>query len=777
MNNASAEYLPDGTFILKRQAKLPDILDVLVVGGGPAGTAAAFHAKELGLAALVIDFDDLMRQIRDYPKNKKILPNYGAGDKMKFPRCGELMARLPFEPIDKDDLCERWKGFYRQHNVPAHIGLELIALQRQSDGVWQAIAYNYNTKAEQQYAARHVVLALGNGAPRAIDIPGNTKDIANRLSDAVRYVGAPVLVMGGGTSAAEAVIAVSKAKSDKNDPTTVYWSYRSSKLPKVSKALADEYFTAFTENGNIRPSPNSEPVAVVTAEDGKEYLSVRTDRRMIPGRPNETAHLEFSKEFCIACIGQEIPESFLNNLGIPLVAGGSSNKKRVAVTPLLESRQPNVYLIGSMLGQVYLETDDFNADPATFREKRFGGNIKASIIDGVFVTEVVKQKLQGKTTIQVDLAYYDDAPAKDEKLAELAPHVEVVAEAGPLVAPAPAMEEPAAYLMRIGAGDLELEKFPLHRAGSTTIGRQDCDISLPSDTSISDRHASISRTAEGYFLRDDGSATGVFLKLREARPFEVRHGNIVRAGRQFLVFRIENGSYSFIHYDATGRPVNRHAIPEKTIVAGREAPDVILDAKDMSLSRRHLSISLRDKRLMLKDLGSANGTYLKVKTEVRLEDGDLFRVGQQLFKFSTKEEALRRSVLFATVPPIPAPAIKPPPSPPAKPAAPAAPAAADAKPEGMVIVFKNLGKTCAFKPGQSICEVAEKSGLAFKADCHIGSCGIDPVRILSGIENMNAVSDEEQGTLQDINGLKPGEYRLACVAKPKGPVVVQILKQ
>ena len=32
-----------------------DVLDVLIVGGGPAGTAAAFRSKELGIEALVIE--------------------------------------------------------------------------------------------------------------------------------------------------------------------------------------------------------------------------------------------------------------------------------------------------------------------------------------------------------------------------------------------------------------------------------------------------------------------------------------------------------------------------------------------------------------------------------------------------------------------------------------------------------------------------------------------------------------------------------------------------
>src|SRR5436190_18531496 len=96
--------------LLDAAVALPPVLDVLIVGGGPLGTAAAFRAKELKLAALVIDYDDLMKRIRDYAKDKQILPDFGGGDRMQFPKGGELIAALEFAPIDKDEMCRRWKG-------------------------------------------------------------------------------------------------------------------------------------------------------------------------------------------------------------------------------------------------------------------------------------------------------------------------------------------------------------------------------------------------------------------------------------------------------------------------------------------------------------------------------------------------------------------------------------------------------------------------------------------------------------------------------------------
>ena len=250
------------------------VLDILIVGGGPGGTATAFRARELGMNALVVDFDDLMKRIRDYPKAKLILPDFGGGDKMQFPKGAELVDCLHFGPIDKDDMCTTWKALYEKHEIPSQTGVELTGLDAEGDLI-VAKGWNHTDRCEAEFRTRSVVLSIGRGVPRRFDIPGNTDGIAYRLDDADKYVGEPACVIGGGTSAAEAVIAISNSKIAEKDPSPVYWSYRGDKMPRVSKALADVFFGAYMDNGNIRYHPKSDPVAVVTGSDRKEYLSLR----------------------------------------------------------------------------------------------------------------------------------------------------------------------------------------------------------------------------------------------------------------------------------------------------------------------------------------------------------------------------------------------------------------------------------------------------------------------------------------------------------------------
>jgi hypothetical protein len=93
----------------------------------------------------------------------------------------------------------------------------------------------------------------------------------------------------------------------------------------------------------------------------------------------------------------------------------------------------------------------------------------------------------------------------------------------------------------------------------------------------------------------------------------------------------------------------------------------------------------------------------------------------------------------------------------------------------MNVVIKNVGKSLPFASGQTLCEIAEKNGVKIVAECHAGICGSDPVKILTGKENLNPMGAEEKGTLEDICGVSPDECRLACMARPKGAVEIEIL--
>ena len=189
------------------------------------------------------------------------------------------------------------------------------------------------------------------------------------------------------------------------DPIDVYWSYRGDKMPKVSHALADEFFDAFVGNGNVRYLPTSEPVAVL--EIGEEsFLSVRTNRIVPPGCPPETTQLEFKKTHCIACIGEDIPELLLTNIGAPLRGRRRREQEAHRRQPAPRDAAAERLSRWRRAQPGVLETTEFD-DPTTFKEIKRRGNIKAAMRDGVLVAEVIEQKLAGKTLIEVQLEFED----------------------------------------------------------------------------------------------------------------------------------------------------------------------------------------------------------------------------------------------------------------------------------------------------------------------------------------------------------------------------------
>ena len=789
----SKDVLPDGSLQLDEPVSLPAILDVLIVGGGPAGTAAAFRAKELGLTALVIDYDDIMKRIRDYAKSKLILPDYGGGDKMQFPQGGSLISALHFDPIDKDDMCILWKGYYQSFNIPAKIGLEITGFEYSSDGIINVLAFNHKLRKEEQIQTRHLVFALGRGVPRRFDIPGNTDGIAYRLDDPANYTGRPVCVIGGGTSAAEAVIAISNSKIASGDSCPIYWSYRGDKMPRVSKALSDVFFDAYVGNGNIRYYPNSEPVAIVTGPDREEYLTIRVDRRLIEGRSIETTHLEFSKTSCIACIGEDIPESMLNTMGIHMATGGPKNKKRMVVTPIMETQQSNVYLIGDILSPIYLETDDHAADPATFTDIRRRGNIKSALRDGVFVVEVIKQKIQGQSQIQVNLDYAspqetEQSPSDTED--SLAPSLDISEDDTLRLSNGPVekeIAEVAPRLVRMTAGDVEEDEYTILPGARISIGQGEADVILPGDGQGTQKHATLEEKKGTFILHDEGSSSGVFIRLSSKRLRKLPQGALLQLGRQFLMFGKDQKSHVMAQYDRAGKLKQKYKLAEGTIIAGRDAPDIILDAQDMSLSRRHVIISIKEGELYAKDAASTNRTYLRVKEPVTLEEDELFRVGSNFFKISQDTAPPRKHTVFivptdsqdtssngnapsehpeempARVEQVDAQAIAPTSGEPA-------------------VTFQGHDDALLMTTSDSILDIAIDNDIPLKYECQSGSCGLDPIRIISGGEYLNEVDDEgEAWTLDEICQLSagngPGACRLACMTKVTGPVVVEIVKK
>jgi len=82
----------------------------------------------------------------------------------------------------------------------------------------------------------------------------------------------------------------------------------------------------------------------------------------------------------------------------------------------------------------------------------------------------------------------------------------------------------------------------------------------------------------------------------------------------------------------------------KEMLIGRENCDLSYPL-DTLLSPRHATVAVREGRLVLKDLNSQNGSFIRQRQDSELTPGDIFLLGRELFRFVTQniDESLNKA--------------------------------------------------------------------------------------------------------------------------------------
>jgi len=74
---------------------------------------------------------------------------------------------------------------------------------------------------------------------------------------------------------------------------------------------------------------------------------------------------------------------------------------------------------------------------------------------------------------------------------------------------------------------------------------------------------------------------------------------------------------------------------EEAVKLGRERGDILFP-EDGYVSGQHCQLSAREGQVFLKDMGSSNGTFLRVRENRQVPSGSLMLMGQQLFRVAYK---------------------------------------------------------------------------------------------------------------------------------------------
>ncbi|MBQ9396143.1 MAG: FHA domain-containing protein [Proteobacteria bacterium] len=182
---------------------------------------------------------------------------------------------------------------------------------------------------------------------------------------------------------------------------------------------------------------------------------------------------------------------------------------------------------------------------------------------------------------------------------------------------------------------------------SCTIGRENCDIRILHDQTLSPQHVRLSTYSEDTILEDNDSLNGIFLRMRDPRI--LLNNEIIRAGDHYFLYQIIsverfNESHQTEFYASPlhgerfriveilkeGRRGRALTATEAGLAVGRTDGDFQF-AEDDKMSDRHFEIRWTQQGGMIFDY-SFNGTYLKIREPTRVAEGDTFFAGNTLFR-------------------------------------------------------------------------------------------------------------------------------------------------
>ncbi len=179
---------------------MENIIDLIIIGAGPAGLSAAEAAAREGLSYLVIEKGTIADTIRAYPVGRTLFstPNELEMQEGTLKPCREKPTR--------EELLSHYIQFVLSHDLHINTGETVVRVE-------QSAANEFVVATDKEsYRAARILFAIGAMAhPRRLNIPGEGLPKVHHLFvEPYAYVRKDALVVGGGNSAAEAALFLSE---------------------------------------------------------------------------------------------------------------------------------------------------------------------------------------------------------------------------------------------------------------------------------------------------------------------------------------------------------------------------------------------------------------------------------------------------------------------------------------------------------------------------------------------------------------------------------------
>jgi len=288
--------------------------DLIIVGSGPAGLAAASHAQSNGLSYALLERTDHLADTIDAYQARK----YVMAEPMLIPARGEV----PFQAGSRESILAAWNGHVSEKKLNVIFNAEVKSVKK--DGA----RFRVKTAKGDEFDAANVILGMGTqGNPRKLGVPGeDLPHVRYRLVDPAEHRDQDLLVVGAGDSALEIAIALA-------NENRVGLIVRGAEITRANDVLIKEVLSR-QATGQMTIYFNA---GVKQVYPGYADLTVRGDVTRV------AAELIFLK------LGADAPRKFFESIGITY--SGAGKDSRPILSEVHESSVPGLFLIGAASGR------------------------------------------------------------------------------------------------------------------------------------------------------------------------------------------------------------------------------------------------------------------------------------------------------------------------------------------------------------------------------------------------------------------------------------------